>query len=161
MGELVSKLVDFPNQKHVQTVCKPGQGAATCRFLSMMPDGVYKCEKFASLGRYLNYRAESGDLTAQGDNCEGVLGLIAENQEELMGNRIIHTEDGEDTQSVFDGVRSKGGYKGSLGVGDFGYAQEFTTISLEKRGIVFTAPFGERAVVTFKKANEQPQQPAE
>jgi hypothetical protein len=55
---------------HVMSVCNPGAGAATCRYLTMGRDG-WCCEKITGLRLTLDLRADRGDMTAIGDNCEG------------------------------------------------------------------------------------------
>jgi hypothetical protein len=68
MGD-VARLTD----DHVKTTCRPGQGAETCRFLTMSAQG-WCCEKLSGLAGYLNRRVATNDITAQGDNCEGRIG---------------------------------------------------------------------------------------
>lgn len=55
--------------EHRASVCKIGQRAACCRYLTMGPDG-WDCEKQTSLRHVLDARV--AQMTAQGDNCEGV-----------------------------------------------------------------------------------------
>jgi hypothetical protein len=57
---------------YVKRVCKIGQGASCCRYLTMGPQG-WDCEKHTQLGRYLDGRVKREELVARGDNCEGVL----------------------------------------------------------------------------------------
>lgn len=57
---------------HVMSVCRPGAGHDTCRYLAMGAGG-WSCEKHSSLGPYLDQRVVECTITARGDNCEGVL----------------------------------------------------------------------------------------
>jgi hypothetical protein len=54
-----------------RNVCKIGQGAACCRYLTMGPDG-WNCERNASLKATIDERVAAGQFTARGDNCEGL-----------------------------------------------------------------------------------------
>lgn len=54
------------------TVCKMGQGADCCRYLSMGKDG-WSCLKLTELKPYLDARVQSGTMNARSDNCEGRL----------------------------------------------------------------------------------------
>jgi hypothetical protein len=64
------KSKDFPDLEHVKTVCRIGQGADCCRYLTMHPDG-WSCEKHSSLRAYIDYRANVGSMHARSDNCPG------------------------------------------------------------------------------------------
>lgn len=55
--------------EHRTNVCRIGQRAACCRYLTVGPDG-WGCEKQTSLRRVLDARV--AQMSAQGDNCEGV-----------------------------------------------------------------------------------------
>jgi hypothetical protein len=55
----------------VKQTCRPGAGAASCRYLSMGARG-WGCEKLTAMKAYLDRRVASGTFTAQGDNCPGV-----------------------------------------------------------------------------------------
>lgn len=57
-------------EDHVMATCKPGAGAATCRYLAMGAGG-WSCEKHSSLAAALDRRVEEGTINARGDNCEG------------------------------------------------------------------------------------------
>ena len=56
-----------PDDDHAKSVCKIGQGADCCRYLSMGAEG-FSCEKLSPLGDTIDLR---DDMTAKGDNCEG------------------------------------------------------------------------------------------
>lgn len=60
---------------HVMSVCNPGAGAATCRYLTMGRDG-WCCEKLTTLRLTLDLRADGGQMTAIGDNCEGRAAIV-------------------------------------------------------------------------------------
>lgn len=54
---------------HVEQVCKPGQGAATCAFL-----GLHKgwcCAKGSWVEGMVRDRLAKGTMNAKGDNCQG------------------------------------------------------------------------------------------
>lgn len=65
----MSKL-EPPDDGHVKAVCQPGQGAQTCRYLTMAPGG-WSCEKLSALRNLLDWRVAEGTMIARGDNCEG------------------------------------------------------------------------------------------
>lgn len=58
------------DDEHAKTVCKVGQGAACCRYLTMGGDG-WSCEKLTGLRRAIDNRVRLGKFTAISDNCEG------------------------------------------------------------------------------------------
>lgn len=60
----------FPEHEHITNVCRIGQGAACCRYLTMSTQG-WGCEKHTALKRTLDRRVEVGEMNARGDNCEG------------------------------------------------------------------------------------------
>lgn len=55
---------------HVKTVCKPGHGAETCRYLAVDALG-WDCLKLTSYKNYLDNRVASDTMVAKGDNCPG------------------------------------------------------------------------------------------
>lgn len=57
------------DKERLYNVCKVGQGAACCRYISASKDGIC-CEKFTGLGRMIDLRVH--EMTAKGDNCEGL-----------------------------------------------------------------------------------------
>lgn len=61
---------NFPTQQYVIDVCKIGQQANCCRYLTMSPKG-WSCEKKSDLRLILDARAASGSMHARADNCEG------------------------------------------------------------------------------------------
>jgi hypothetical protein len=62
-------------QEHFRKVCKAGQGAACCRYLTASAKGIC-CEKLSALRPVFDAKAERGDFVARGDNCEGRLGAV-------------------------------------------------------------------------------------
>ena len=107
--KLVAALSGFPTEEHVKKVCKIEQGEETCRYLTMSPDG-WNCAKSGSLRRAIDERIEKGTMNAKGDNCEGILGLIIEKQEELKGKRVEYRESMPSYTSGgdFEGISMKG-----------------------------------------------------
>ena len=61
---------DFPTDEWTKTICKIGQMAACCRYLTMSPAG-WSCEKHSPLSVILDRRVEDGTMNARGDNCPG------------------------------------------------------------------------------------------
>jgi hypothetical protein len=59
-----------PDDDHVKTVCKIGQGEACCRYLTISSSG-WSCEKLTSIGRHLDEMVVNKDIIARGDNCQG------------------------------------------------------------------------------------------
>jgi hypothetical protein len=62
---------DFPDMDYIKAVCRIGQGANCCRYLTGSARG-FECAKFnAGLKRHLDERVAAQTITARGDNCEG------------------------------------------------------------------------------------------
>lgn len=59
--------------EYVKTICKIGQGALCCRYLTVGRNG-FNCEKHTALKNVLDARIEV--MVAKGDNCEGVPGGV-------------------------------------------------------------------------------------
>lgn len=57
---------------HVNTICKIGQGADCCRYLTMGPDG-FCCEKHRVHKSTLDARARNRTMVAISDNCDGLV----------------------------------------------------------------------------------------
>jgi hypothetical protein len=55
---------------HVMGVCRPGHGAETCRYLTILSTG-WACMKKGFLAAKIDERVDSGRTLARGDNCEG------------------------------------------------------------------------------------------
>lgn len=59
------------DMEYIKAVCKIGQGAECCRYLTAGPRG-FQCEKKnVEMKRYLDLRVEAGRMNSKGDNCEG------------------------------------------------------------------------------------------
>lgn len=58
------------DKTHVETVCQPGQGAATCSFLMIGPEG-FCCAKGTGVEPILQRRRAERDMVALSDNCGG------------------------------------------------------------------------------------------
>lgn len=55
--------------EHRASVCRIGQGAACCRYLTVGAEG-WACEKRTSMRHGIDHRAP--EMISQGDNCDGV-----------------------------------------------------------------------------------------
>jgi len=92
MGKkFIETLLEFPTEKHVKKVCKPGQGENTCYFLATGANG-WSCEKSGDLRRIIEERVDTNTMNAQSDNCDGLLGLIFEHQKDLVGKKVEYEE---------------------------------------------------------------------
>jgi hypothetical protein len=62
-------------EEHAHEVCKIGQGAECCRYLTIGAKG-WSCEKTYPRGKaIIDRQVEHGMWTAKGDNCDGRLSL--------------------------------------------------------------------------------------
>lgn len=63
------------DDEHLKEVCRIGQGAECCRYLTMAggKDPGWSCEKRGGLKATIDERVANGLFTACGDNCEGRL----------------------------------------------------------------------------------------
>ena len=52
-------------------ICRPCEGAATCRYIAAGPGGI-TCEKHSNLAKQMDAKVEAGTFVARGDNCEGL-----------------------------------------------------------------------------------------
>ncbi len=62
-------------ESHIVSVCKRGQGAATCSYLGFNEDGFFCIKVDPALRAMKNVsdkRRATGSMGAMGDNCEGV-----------------------------------------------------------------------------------------
>ena len=59
------------DDQHRRAVCKIGRGVDSCRYLTLGTAG-WDCERNTAMGLILDHKAESGEMIAQGKNCEGV-----------------------------------------------------------------------------------------
>lgn len=58
-------------KEHVVNVCKLGCGEEVCAYLALTSDG-WTCLKTTSMRGLVDQRLRNGEMTAKGDNCEGV-----------------------------------------------------------------------------------------
>ncbi|MBI5404794.1 MAG: hypothetical protein HY976_01080 [Candidatus Kerfeldbacteria bacterium] len=59
-------------QEHVTAVCRFGEGALACKYVSPRTDGGFICRKIdPTWKRLLEIRSSNGEISAKGDNCEG------------------------------------------------------------------------------------------
>ena len=56
----------------MKEVCRPGNGAETCRYLTVGGAGL-SCEKLSMLGLTIDMRVDK--MVAKGDNCAGMASL--------------------------------------------------------------------------------------
>jgi hypothetical protein len=59
------------NSTTIRTLCRPGQGQATCRYFVMTSRG-YECAKLSGWQRVIDAKCAAGTATAYGDNCPGI-----------------------------------------------------------------------------------------
>ncbi len=90
--KLFETLLAFPTEEQVKNVCQPGQGEKTCRYLTAGGRPLWYCAKASSLKAALDERVAKGTMKARGDNCGGLLGLIMDNQEDLVGKKVEYKE---------------------------------------------------------------------
>lgn len=55
---------------HVESVCRPGQGEKTCKYLATNTDGWVCAKTLPSVKAYIDDRGFD-TMTAQADNCAG------------------------------------------------------------------------------------------
>jgi hypothetical protein len=58
-------------EDYTKTVCTPGQGARSCRYLNFGEDG-WECLKLTDAKDHLDAKALAGRMVAQSDNCTGI-----------------------------------------------------------------------------------------
>ncbi len=93
MDDVFEALVSFPELSHAAAVCKPLQGAETCRYLELTPDGsAHRCAKATSRRRTLDDHALQGTMTARGNNCTGILGELLERNGAFRGRRVSNRD---------------------------------------------------------------------
>lgn len=63
------------NEHQVRDVCKIGQGAACCRYLTLGAKG-FECAKLLGLKATIDARVKAGTSGSLGDNCPGVEGVL-------------------------------------------------------------------------------------
>lgn len=68
---------DLPTPEWVDTVCRKGQGPATCIFLVIPPAGeskvgaMFMCAKGSRMNNMIAERAQQGKMVARSCNCTG------------------------------------------------------------------------------------------
>lgn len=62
--------MSYPDDMTVRSICKIGQGAECCRYLTM-GGGGWSCEKLNPEGKAM-LDARVAGMTAKGDNCDGM-----------------------------------------------------------------------------------------
>ena len=92
--DLYKFFYNFPDEKHIRTVCKFRQGKEACYFLRT--NGRFNCGKSKSLVRdvmdELKHENKVKEDWPKGDNCPGLLGYIIENQSRLKNLRLKYQE---------------------------------------------------------------------
>lgn len=58
------------SKEHLDNVCRPGEGPATCAFLTFGSGGM-ECAKGGPVEPTILIRLAAGTMKAQGDNCPG------------------------------------------------------------------------------------------
>ncbi len=89
-AELHSTFSNFPSEDYIDNTCKRGQHAEACRYLVF--DEGFSCGKASFSRGMIDKRFKEGDMGAKGDNCDGILGFVNENQSLLVGNKTIYKE---------------------------------------------------------------------
>lgn len=161
ISELRAGLQAFPDSNRVKNVCKPGQGATTCRYLSVeLGDGSrYACEKAGQLRGAIDERIKEGTMGAQGDNCGGILEYIAQNQEVLVGNRTLYEE-------RIPTIEEEGTFKvlkienGTVSLDELGMTEDFALVTIRPDSIHLTVrgvgAFAGSQTVFFEKPQPAP-----
>lgn len=162
-AELYQKFASFPNKGHVEAVCKPGQGAATCRYLSVdpqRPNGeMFSCQKYGTLREAIDERVKEGTMRAQGDNCGGLVEFMQQNQSDLEGNSTHYVERMPtiELDGTFDGITAE---KGNVHMGELAISEDFALLEVRQDGITLTARgvgafVGEQTVYFEKPRKEE------
>lgn len=71
---MVNRLIPI---EHVKLVCKVQQGPATCRYLLLGTEG-FECSKGGEFTAHIDARVANNETVAQGDNCDGIYQVPAE-----------------------------------------------------------------------------------
>jgi hypothetical protein len=58
---------------HVDSICKPGLGEFTCRYLVMAAGGMACAKHIPAFSEILDRRVAEYSIKARGDNCRGIL----------------------------------------------------------------------------------------
>lgn len=144
--ELFKIFSKFPSKEHIEKICKPGsKEGKTCRFLVVEPLKGFRCAKASNIRKALDDKVAKGEMNAKGDNCEGLLGFIIEQQEKLKGKTVTHEESMPSffAKGVLQGIEIRGKLVyikadwEDLGVKEQYYSVNDLKISIDN-GITFT-----------------------
>jgi hypothetical protein len=86
---LEALLQAFPKKEHLREKCRPMAGSDTCRYLTCGAEG-FRCAKFTGLREAIDKQKDA--MRAKGDNCEGILAVIVDHAQELVGKRVLCEE---------------------------------------------------------------------
>ncbi len=145
-AELHRRFSSFPDSKHIDSVCRLGEGAAQCRYLTekITPrDQRYICEKASPVRTSIDETVARGGVLAVGDNCRGVLGFIDDNQKLLVGHDTyrysVRAEDGrtEREEGVFDALIIEDGLVSIDGMLDV--EEEKVEVAIDGGGVTLLA----------------------
>jgi hypothetical protein len=162
LAELQSELMSFPPSSHVRDVCKAGQGAAQCIYLSKADeqseaaDPDYRCGRASSHRQQIDHDLRIRRFTQTG-NCSGTLGLLVDNQNLLTGNKTMHHEEFGDTPGVFNGIVVDNGIvliEGLIAL------ESLVQLDVKPDSIVFSAPHSRNTTTKTTVFFEKPQEPA-
>lgn len=92
-------LLNFPTEEQVRKFCKPGRWRETCSYLATGGHRLWECVKFAG-SKYENKQIFRGPSTSSNDNCPGILGFLADNQDRLKGRTVEYGG----SQNVFEAI---------------------------------------------------------
>lgn len=126
----------FPSDEHVKKFCRPGAGRESCCYLTSSGRG-WGCTKYTSLRRSIDER-KSG-MNAQGDNCEGLLGVIMEHIPELVGKKVSYRESMPThvSEGPLKEIKIKGGMLSITW--DENGKEDYTTLAVNALGIHVSA----------------------
>ena len=141
MATQAELFLNFPDDTQVQQVCKVGRGPARCRFLGggRTPNDPYICAKAGWLRTSIDNVVKSGIVGFQPDNCPGPLGLVADNQQALVGDGLISAKtwagDGSRQESRFERIILE---EGKVTIGQIKEApEERVRVWIDPRAITF------------------------
>lgn len=89
--KFIEALLEFPTEKHVKKVCKPGQEGNICCFL-VIGTNRWSCEKSGDLRKIIEKRVNTDTINTKSDNCDGLLELILKRQKYLIGKKVEYKE---------------------------------------------------------------------
>ena len=78
----LDKARKIPNA-HLESVCKIHQKEKTCRYIALNVEGLF-CSKKTPMRQILDDRVKKNQMTAQGDNCEGLGAINMKNNGENL-----------------------------------------------------------------------------